>query len=63
MSSRHISSGLADGERELKASAKKETLLVTFGTVIRGVSQRKCSDQDEELFLLWGRLIHQQDCS
>lgn len=38
-------------------------VVLTFGTEIRGVSQAKCSDQDEEMFLLWGRLIHEQECS
>lgn len=50
-------------ERERKTSAKKQTLLVTFGIVIRDVSQHKCGDRDKETFLLWGRLIHEQDCS
>lgn len=52
---------LLEGER--KASAKKRTLLVTFGVVIRDESQYECGDRDKETFLLRGRLVHGQDCS
>lgn len=38
-----------------KPSARKQTLLVTFGAVTGGLSQRQRSEQGEGMFLLRGR--------